>query len=85
MLAFVLKRIHVNQHLVKSNRRDGTNQPPLTVKTSRANLKAHEVVIGGPSRLVYAPDRPLACGARVWVETRAPVIAIANGDHTEVP
>ncbi len=80
----MLKRIHVNQHLIRSNRRNGENVPPLTVKTSRSNVKAHEVVIDGPSRLVYSPERPLACGARVWIETNAPVIAIADDDCTEL-
>jgi hypothetical protein len=31
------------------------------------------VEIKGPSKLVYSPDKPLSCGARVWVETEAEV------------
>jgi len=27
----------------------------------------------GPSRVVYSPDKPLSCGAKVWVETEAEV------------
>lgn len=81
----MLKRIHVNQHLIKSNRRDGANDPPLTIKTSRANHKAHEVVVDGPSRIVYSPDRPLACGARVWIETTAPVTSISGDTFTDLP
>ena len=32
-----------------------------------------EVEIDGPTRVVYRPDRPLSCGAVLWVETNAPV------------
>jgi hypothetical protein len=70
----MLKRIHVNMHVIRRNRRDGRRDPPLSVKTSRANLKAQRVAIQGPSQLVYSPDRPLACGARVWIETDAPLL-----------
>jgi hypothetical protein len=68
-----LTRIHVNQHVVRRNQKTGATDPVLTVKTSRGNAYAHTVAIHGPSRVVYAPCKPLACGARVWVETTAPV------------
>lgn len=71
----MLKRIHVNQHVIRSNVRTRNVSPPLTIKTSRTNTKAHRVEILGPSELVYSPDRPLGCGARVWLETRASVHA----------
>jgi len=29
------------------------------------------VLIHGPSRVVYSPDKPLSCGAKVWVETES--------------
>jgi hypothetical protein len=67
------KRIHVNQHAIKANRKHGTRAPVLTVKTYKDNRYAHEVVIHGPCRLVYRPDRPLSCGAHVWLETDAEV------------
>ncbi|MNE36369.1 hypothetical protein D3C80_1301770 [compost metagenome] len=66
--------IHVNQHVIKSNAKNGENNPTLTVKTYKENRYAHEVEINGPSRVVYSPDKPLSCGARVWIETEAEVI-----------
>lgn len=69
----MLKRIHVNQHVIRANQREGTSDPPLTVKTYRSNERAHEVEILGPCSVVYSPTRPLPCGARVWIETRADV------------
>jgi hypothetical protein len=73
--AGLLKRIHVNQHAIRRNHKLGTQDPPITIKTSRQNIKALDVQIDGPSRLVYSPDKPLSCGARLWIETRAEVSA----------
>jgi len=65
--------IHVNQHIIKKNTKEGTNDPVLTVKTYKSNTYAHEVIIKGNSRVVYSADKPLSCGARVWIETEAEV------------
>jgi len=68
--------IHVNQHIVKSNRKNNVNEPVLTVKTYKNNIYAHEVEIKGDSKVVYSPDKPLGCGAHVWIETQNEVIII---------
>jgi hypothetical protein len=65
------KIIHVNQHVIRSNTKSGSRDPVLTIKTYESNTYAHEVVIHGPSKVVYSPDKPLSCGARVWIETEA--------------
>ena len=65
--------VHVNQHNVRSNATKGTDLPVLTVKTYKSNRYAYEVNIKGPSKLVYSPDNPLSCGARVWLETQGEV------------
>jgi hypothetical protein len=67
------KRIHVNQHNIRANAK-GADLPIFTVKTYKANLKGNRVLIQGDSELVYSPDKPLACGAKVWIETDAEVI-----------
>jgi hypothetical protein len=74
-----IKRIHVNQFVIRSNQRNGARDSPLRVKTSRENVAAHEVLIEGPSRLIYQPDQPLSCGARVWIETTAGVTVLKDG------
>ena len=66
-----MKRIHVNMHKVRANKKHGTNEPVLTIKESKSNTYCHEVDILGPSKLVYRPNKPLSCGARVWIETSA--------------
>jgi len=65
--------IHVNQHIIKANRKTGSNDPVLTVKTYKTNVYAHSVKIDGPSSVVYRPEKPLGCGAHVWIETQAEV------------
>lgn len=65
-------RIHVNQHNIRANAK-GANLPVLTVKTYKENIKCNSVKINGPSTVVYRPDKPLPCGAKVWIETEANV------------
>ena len=66
-------RIHVNQHKIRSNKKHNLNEPVITVKTSKSNTYAHEVEVLGPSKIIYSPDKPLSCGARVWIETEGEV------------
>jgi hypothetical protein len=65
--------IHVNQHVIRANNKYGTNDPVLTVKTYKSNTYANEVNIKGESKVVYSPQKPLSCGAYVWIETHAEV------------
>ena len=67
-------KIHVNQHVVRSNKKHGKKEPVLTVKTYKSNTYSHEVEINGPSKVIYSPDKPLSCGARVWIETESEVV-----------
>jgi hypothetical protein len=63
--------VHVNQHVIKANAKTGGRDPVITVKHGKTNTYAHEVaVIDGKeiARIVYRPDAPLSCGARVWLE-----------------
>ena len=66
--------IHVNQHVIKSNTKTGSKDPVLTVKTYKSNTYANEVEIKGDSKIVYSPDKPLSCGAKVWIETNGEVV-----------
>lgn len=67
--------VHVNQHNIRKNIRakDEDRLPVLTVKTYKTNTYANTVTIDGPSKIVYSPDKPLSCGARVWIETEGEV------------
>jgi hypothetical protein len=65
--------VHVNQHIIKQNQKTGSREPVLTVKTYKDNQYAKRVKIAGPCVVVYSPDTPLSCGARVWIETDSKV------------
>ena len=67
--------IHVNQHIIKANRKSGANNPPLTVKTYKSGLNCHEVEFT-KGRVVHRQDKPLSCGAHVWIETDEPVTVL---------
>ena len=79
------KRIHVNQHNIRHNRKVQNDaqfaksfgselKPVVSVKTYKGNHTANHVWIDGPSVVVYEPCKPLSCGAHVWIETDHDVV-----------
>lgn len=68
--------VHVNQHVIKENKKTGKSSPPLTVKTYSSNNYGSEVEIKGDCKVIYSPDNPLPCGATVWIETTGEVIVL---------
>ena len=70
-----MKRIiHINQHRIRANTKNGTCDPVITCKTYKDNQYAHSVSIldkegNEACKVIYSPDKPLSCGARVWIET----------------
>jgi hypothetical protein len=72
------KYIHINQHKIRSNHKNNKREPVITVKTYKSNNYGHQVQILGECKVVYSPDKPLSCGARVWIETDAEVIVIPD-------
>jgi hypothetical protein len=70
-----MKIIHVNRQHIAMNAKDGRNRPVYTVKDSGRTRYAREVVIDGPSKLVYNGSQ-LSCGARAWIETEAEITLV---------
>lgn len=68
--------IHVNQHVIRANNKSDEQLPPLTIKTYKENRKGFTAEITGSARVVYRPDNPLSCGAKVWIETESEVIVL---------
>jgi hypothetical protein len=65
--------VHVDQHVIKANAKNGEDNPPLTVKTYNTNDRAFTAEIKDAAgnvvaRVVNRPHDPLSCGARVWIE-----------------
>jgi len=72
------KRIHVNQHHIRSNKTKDTDLPVITIKEGKTNTYCNEVEILGPSKIIYGGHgkdaKPLlSCGARVVIETESEI------------
>lgn len=79
-----IKRIHINQHHIRHNSKTGDTKPVVSVKANGKNYTGHGVEFAS-GRVVYSPDKPLSCGAKVWIETREAVkIFDTHGEITEV-
>lgn len=77
-----IKRIHVNQHHIRSNKQKGTDLPVITIKEGKTNTYCNEVEILGPSKIIYGGSgceaKPiLSCGARVVIETTSEIKIIS--------
>lgn len=82
------KRIHINQHILRKNRKSIVKQAPITVKTYKTNEYGSCVVIHAKdgteaARVVYRPANPMSCGAEVWVETDNEVTVIKEEEWHE--
>jgi hypothetical protein len=75
--------IHVNRQHIAQNAKDGGNRPVYTIKTPGDPVRyAREVLIQGPSRLVYNGTQ-LNCGARAWIETEGPLELIGEMSYDQ--
>jgi len=79
-----IARIHVNQHVIKANAKNGENNPIFTIKQGGKNIYAHNVKVKGEMELVYSPDKPLSCGAKVWIETRGDIVLDKSSDTKDL-
>ena len=69
--------VHINQNIIRENikKKPEERKSPIAIKIiKRPKKKAeldnslHHLEIPVPCRIVYSPDKPLPCGARVWIE-----------------
>ena len=69
------KYIHVNQHVIRANKKHNKNDPCITIKQGSKNTYCHEVEVKGPSKVVYGEEgkKLLSCGARVVIETESDI------------
>lgn len=74
--------IHVNRQNIAMNAKDGKNRPVYTIKKSGKTRYAREVIIDGPSKLVYNSTQ-LSCGARAWIETTSEITLVDEMSFTE--
>lgn len=61
--------VHVNSNTIKQNNKKSPEQrqPVIGIK-GKESTYVHALEILAPCRVVYQPDKPLYCGAQVWIE-----------------
>ena len=81
-----IKRIHINQHNIRYNSKNcegmRVNQmrPVVSVKTRSSNTYGVSCEVNGKCTIIYSPDKPLSCGAKVWIETEDTVVVNRGND-----
>ncbi len=61
--------VHINKNNIQRNAKKSWEQrePVISIKGTK-NTYVHQLEIPAPCRVVYQPDKPLSCGAKVWIE-----------------
>lgn len=84
----MLKRILINRHKIRSNRVHNRNEPVISVREGKQIKYGHKVCLLNEqgnivAHIIYRPDKPLSCGATVWIETKLDVI-VPNQENANV-
>lgn len=63
--------IHINRNVIQRNARrpHEEQEPPCRVERNGKVVYGWETSILGPSKMVYRPEQPRPCGAKLWIET----------------
>lgn len=60
--------VHVYRQRIDSNRKHGSEDPPIIVRRGKEREYGNSVRLIGNARIIYSKDTQLDCGARVWIE-----------------
>lgn len=71
----MLKRITVNRHIIAANKKSKKKTPPLSIQISSEPVQRASIISimndgKEVAKVIYNPDKPLKCGATVWIETK---------------
>lgn len=70
-----LKRIHVNQFVIKRFHKTGEDEPAWIIRTSQGTYYARHWEMTGPVEGIQSLAKPMpGCSARLWLETRSEII-----------
>ena len=70
--------IHINRNIIQQNAKHGKDEPVCRVEVNGKVTYCMEVQIDGPSHMIYRPEKPRPCGAKLWIETYADVKLIGE-------
>jgi len=78
------KFLHINRNIIQHNAKHGKNLPVCRVQEGHTSRYGQTVDIHGPSTMIYDPDHPLSCGAKLWIETEADITITGEATFTEI-
>jgi hypothetical protein len=78
------KFIHVNQQVIRHNNKYGNSLPACRVQQGTKVRYCSEVIINGTSQMVYRPETPLPCGAKLWIETEADIVLVKEVPYKRI-
>jgi hypothetical protein len=58
----------INRHLVKANKKTGSDAPCISIRTYKGITYARKVKFTGETTLIQDFDNPLCSGANIWIE-----------------
>lgn len=74
-IPIMISKVYIDRHIIKANTKTDDKKPPISIRQGGKVTKAWEVEFTGPAKLVYRPEKPLSCGATVWIETKHEITA----------
>lgn len=66
--------IHINRNILQQNEKHDTSKPICRVEVKGKTWYGSKVDILGPSTMIYSPNKPRSCGAKLWIETHSEVV-----------
>jgi len=61
--------VNINSNIIRQNiKKDKSEREPAIAIKGKKKIYVHQLEIPAPCRIIYDPDKPLDCGARVWIE-----------------
>lgn len=61
--------VNINSNIIRQNiKKSKEEREPAIAVRGKEKRYVHELEIPVPCKIIYNPDKPLDCGARVWIE-----------------
>ena len=79
-----MKIIHINRNIIQQNAKHNREEPVVRVEENGVVKYCMEVQINGPSHMIYRPDKPRPCGAKLWIETDSDVELIGEKNSKDL-
>ena len=64
-----MKYIHINRNVIQHNEKHNRELSVCRVQEGSKARYGSAVEIHGPKSMVYRSEKPLSCGAKLWIET----------------